>query len=133
MYFFPGGTSISVLMINVQGMMLSVSGQDHVQALTLFPVVFLHSAHTGRVFGHRPGSVRKGEGGVLDGAVQDVLISLTEAVCALGNARWRKSLVGFLHLAEEVGGEDEAVEAFVGGGHDLVFRALPFLASFIYI
>ena len=45
----------------------------------------------------------------------------------------RKSLVGFLHLSEQVRGEDEAVEAFVGGRHNLVLGALPLLVPFIYI
>lgn len=49
----PRGTSISVLMITVQGMMLSVFGQDHVQALTLFPVVFLVMFCPSVVYGAR--------------------------------------------------------------------------------
>jgi hypothetical protein len=41
--------------------------------------------------------------------------------------------IGFFHLSEEVRGEDEAVQSFVGRVHDFVFVALPFFSPFIYI
>ena len=43
------------------------------------------------------------------------------------------SLMCILYLAQQVAGEDEGGEAFVGGGHYFVLGAYPFQFSFIYI
>ena len=37
-----------------------------------------------------------------------------------------------LYLAEQVAGEDEVVQSFVGGGEDVVLGAFPLLVSFEY-
>ena len=37
----------------------------------------------------------------------------------------------FFHFPEQVGSENKVVQLFVGGTHDIVFTALPLLASFV--